>query len=437
MAATFAAIPANAAGPVLPEQARRQWAEGGAVLVSGVFPEELIRKLRGDIRRISGERKTKFGRESALTFPSESAALNEVTVHPRILVISTQLLETKEIRLSQAEGWAKTGVTKEAFAKRDPREAHDQRVHCDYPNHTLAHPSAWESPDAVSFILYLSDYDDCAGGTAVVPRRGASDPAYAPTALTRTPGVLGAWINDREMAEARYAEGEEEVYRFRQQLYAREVYCKFKPGDLLVYRQDTWHRGTRVKAGVTRFVMNLTYRRQWAEWIGHWHPGWARKNYHIGWPHRRGLEATIARLEPFQRSVLGFPAPGHPYWNEYTLAAVAARYKGLGMDMAPYVDGYNKREQPAAAGSSGGAARVLAQQKQKQRQQQQQQQGSSSASPSSSSTNSSSSSSSTFPRARRVVRTLAEWDKWFAFAFAMLSLLYQVLQRSEQPACPP
>ena len=38
--------------------------------------------------------------------------------------------------------------------------------------------------------------------------------------------------------------------------------------------------------------------------------------------------------QPRQREVLGFPPPGHPYWNKETIAAVAMRYPK--MDMKPY-----------------------------------------------------------------------------------------------------
>ena len=35
-----------------------------------------------------------------------------------------------------------------------------------------------------------------------------------------------------------------------------------------------------------------------------------------------------------QLTVLGFPEPGHPYWNEETLFGVASRYPRL--DMEPW-----------------------------------------------------------------------------------------------------
>mmetsp|Transcript_11444 Transcript_11444/g.17109 ORF Transcript_11444/g.17109 Transcript_11444/m.17109 type:complete len:380 (-) Transcript_11444:207-1346(-) len=321
-----------------------QWREKGAIILQDLFPECLVQKLRKDVVALDKDAKisgTSFGTESTLTFPSDSDFLNQTTVHPNLLSLVRQLLQTDEIRLTQSEAWGKVGIKGEEWVKRKPRESHDQRIHCDYPNHTLVHPSDWSSPDAVSFILYLSDHQDCEGGTALVLKNGDDDAAYKGP-LTKTPGVTGPWINDRTMAEDKYRETKPDIFKFRKRLYDREVRVRYKPGTLLVYRQDVWHRGTRVKPGSKRFVMNITYRRKDAEWIGHWHPGYARKNYKIAWP-KRGLEKFIAGLSPNQRSVLGFPKPGHRYWNQYTIAAVEARYSEFGMNMAPYKEALKLR----------------------------------------------------------------------------------------------
>ena len=48
------------------------------------------------------------------------------------------------------------------------------------------------------------------------------------------------------------------------------------------------------------------------------------------------MEKLIAKATVEQRTVLGFPAPGHDYWTAYTIAAVEARYAPFGMDMSPY-----------------------------------------------------------------------------------------------------
>jgi len=44
----------------------------------------------------------------------------------------------------------------------------------------------------------------------------------------------------------------------------------------------------------------------------------------------------LASLSVPQRTVLGFAAPGDPYWTSETLDAVSQRYAG--MDMTPYRD---------------------------------------------------------------------------------------------------
>ena len=48
------------------------------------------------------------------------------------------------------------------------------------------------------------------------------------------------------------------------------------------------------------------------------------------------MERLLAGATIEQRSVLGFPAPGHSYWNAETIAAVEARYGPVGMDVSPY-----------------------------------------------------------------------------------------------------
>ena len=42
----------------------------------------------------------------------------------------------------------------------------------------------------------------------------------------------------------------------------------------------------------------------------------------------------VQQATPRQLALMGVPEPGHPYWNEATLAGVQARYPGL--DMTPW-----------------------------------------------------------------------------------------------------
>ena len=125
-----------------------------------------------------------------------------------------------------------------------------------------------------------------------------------------------------------------EMYEFRQKLYAREVPAKFRRGTVLLYRHDVFHRGTPVKPGQMRIVQNLVFRRADVEWITTWNQGFARSMYGDGT--RFPIESIIATSTPDQRCVLGFPAPGHRYWNRETLNAVCARYDVFGFDKTPY-----------------------------------------------------------------------------------------------------
>ncbi len=121
---------------------------------------------------------------------------------------------------------------------------------------------------------------------------------------------------------------------FRRLLYERETRTDFRRGDLLLYRHDTWHRGTPLAPGSRRLVHNLTYRKAASEWISTLHTGWAWQAYKDD----KFLERLIAGATVQQRTVMGFPAPGSDYWCSATLAAVKARYGMFGLDIAPYAE---------------------------------------------------------------------------------------------------
>ena len=142
------------------------------------------------------------------------------------------------------------------------------------------------------------------------------------------------WINDKTSAESWLKEHHPEIAEFRERLYAREKQAHFKPGTVLVYRHDVWHRGTPLKQGadITRLVVNLSFRRADAAWFNMWNRGWA---YSMS-SQEQTAEKLVARSSVAQRTVLGFPAPGHPYWTPATLRLVTRRYQHLGFDPAPY-----------------------------------------------------------------------------------------------------
>lgn len=125
-------------------------------------------------------------------------------------------------------------------------------------------------------IIYLSSVEECGAATAVVPREGPDDPAYA-WPIVRTPGVAGLdYVNDRSRAEAYLTEVAPAVARFREEhLYPREVLARYRFGSVLLYRHDTWHRGTPLIDGRLRLVHNLTFKKAGADWVNVLHPGWS------------------------------------------------------------------------------------------------------------------------------------------------------------------
>ena len=96
---------------------------------------------------------------------------------------------------------------------------------------------------------------------------------------------------------------------------------------ILLHSMSTFHRGSafRTAAGA-RFSFHVVFRAKDSHWMGF--SAWARSGA------EPALQRFLERATPRQRELLGFPPPGHPYWNEETLAGVAARYPR--MDMRPY-----------------------------------------------------------------------------------------------------
>ena len=321
-----------------------QWRTEGYTFVSALLPEDLFSELeraaRSRFPAADSEEVKKiadFGSSGQLNFPSQVESLNKVTLHESILDGISDLLDTRveDLRLTQSDLWPKYG----RLEKVNIQDNSDQRIHVDYPNHTLAHPAPWQKPEAVELIVYLSHVGDTGGSTAVVPREGPEDPAYR-WPIVDSPGIGNLrYINDKEAAETYFAEQRPELASWRQLLYEREKLTYFKPGDVLFYRHDTWHRGTPMQPRSLRLVHNITYRKAACEWISTLHIGWAWKAYRDN----KFLEKLIAQSSLQQRAVLGFPQPGSDYWCEETINAIDARYGMFGMDMNPYQNGLSKK----------------------------------------------------------------------------------------------
>lgn len=316
-----------------PEQIA-SWRGAGFAFVRGLLPAAAVQALAEAAKgafpapgSAEAEQFDGFGSRGRFVFPAENEGFNALVLHPQLLGAVAALLgvPVTGLRLTQADLWPKYG---------DADGGLDQRMHVDYPNHTLVHPSPWSRPEAVELIVYLSDWAETGGATAVVPREGDDDPAYR-WPIVDTPGVGDLdYVNARADAERYFAAERPERADWRRGLYARERHARFAPGDVLLYRHDTWHRGTPLEPGALRLALNVTYRAAVAEWISTLHTGWAWELYRPS----RVLARLIAQADLEQRAVLGFPQPHSAYWCEETIAAVEARYGVYGFDATPYRD---------------------------------------------------------------------------------------------------
>ena len=265
-----------------------------------------------------------FGSEGKLEFPSNTI-IDSIMLDENIIKCVQRLLNTNDILLVQADAWGKTG-------KKELTEHsnNDQRMHMDYGNNSFLHPSEWNNPECVAMIVYLSDVKETLGGTSLVPRQNDDDELYK-FPYKNMPGISDIpFINDKNSAEKYFQSNNKDIYEFRKKLYNRELILKPGMGDILFYRLDLWHRGTPVKKGKIRFVINLLWKKKECFWINCWNPGWTKKMYY-GY-----LEIFFSKISPLQRSVLGVPLPGDRYWTQEKIDLLKMRYPSI--DIEPYIN---------------------------------------------------------------------------------------------------
>ena len=145
-------------------------------------------------------------------------------------------------------------------------------------------------------IMFLDIVEECAGATATIPRD------FSPAAADPTTSTRGR------------------SKQTHPEIYAHEQQVRFKPGTMLLWRQDTFHRGTPVREGSLRRVHGIVYRREECSWT----------QDNVGCD-----PSLLSALDPWQRSVIGFPKLDDPYWRlPGAVELVGDRYPE--MDMAPY-----------------------------------------------------------------------------------------------------
>ena len=219
-------------------------------------------------------------------FPYRSWDLNRLAVHPDLVDLAERYLGTTELHLYKVELWAKYAEAVD----------YDQPLHRDYGSHSLVVPRLEQRYQQLTTFVFLSDVTDADGPTCIVPYQDGKDVPYTPLYLP-----FGS------LAES-------------------EVRCTGAAGSLLVYRTDILHRGSNMTGERrARFSLLADFQVRGTTWGGK-----------MAWPKQspERWAKFIPQCSVRERDLFGWPRPGDDYWNDQTLADVAARYPGI--DMTPY-----------------------------------------------------------------------------------------------------
>ena len=294
---------------VIDDAVRAQWDEDGWCLVQGLLPPDSVAAAQAALLTLfptaeefaadaDPARNEPFRVDSHQVmprFPFEDSAFNNLVVHDCVIDLAEQLLGLADSDLRMYQAMLSAKYSEGALSD-------EQLLHADFGNHTLVVPRHEPGYQQLTMFVYLSDVTPETAATRVVPRR-----------LT-----AGIPVERTYLSPDAYPD-----------LYTAEVPASGPTGSILVYRPDVYHRGVRMTAtGAARFMLHVSYKPAATDWLGSF--GLPNAGEDLSW--YRFVDGASER----QLTVLGFPPPGHPYWNQQTLSGVAARYPML--DLSPWRD---------------------------------------------------------------------------------------------------
>ena len=219
-------------------------------------------------------------------FPYRSWDVNRLAFHPDLVDAAERFLGTVDLHLYKVELWAKYAGAAD----------YDQPLHRDFGSHSLVVPRVDGAYQQLTTFIYLSDVTEDDGPTRIIPFERGKDVPFTPLYVE-----LGA------LADC-------------------EVPAVGPAGSLLAYRTDILHRGSNLTGPrSSRFSILVDFQARGTTWGGKM--AWPKQS-----PHR--WAKLLPQCTVRERDLLGFPRPGHDYWNGQTLADVALRYPGI--DMEPY-----------------------------------------------------------------------------------------------------
>ena len=307
----------------------------GFVVVDGLWPRDLVDQAVAEARELFPEEKVvsrslsdeRYNPFSSMPWihqgeRSADLAINHMSIHPRAIKAAGQLLKTNvtELRLYQDHLIAKFGRLSRSD---EPGSAGtilgDQDVHVDYGNNTLLVPPRAGGPEVVACLCYYSRVEDVGGATHFVKARPGELTSYSAETFNPPNFVYGTENGSAAVVAGPRSE------ELSDQRYREEKPIHYRPGTCVLYRLDSWHRGTPTALNKVRYTHHRGWRKRQADWVS-WQ-GLAPKMALL--PNRYLEELTVE-----QRAVLGFPAPGDSYWTEETVRSVGQRYSA--MDMEPY-----------------------------------------------------------------------------------------------------
>jgi hypothetical protein len=290
-------------GVATPEQLRSWNEDGWCVLERAVPPDRLapaqvaLSKLFPSAEEMSspgpdGEHERWRTWDAAWPeFPFRSRSLNGLVVSDVMIDLAEELLGTDDVRLYLAIVSAKYAGQPSGY---------NQLLHTDFPNHTLTVPRPEAGYHQMETFVYLNDVGPENGATHFVSRR-------------RT---LSIPVERHTLSFEEFPS-----------LYDDPADASAPAGSIIAYRPDVYHRSSDFTDPTqARFMLHVAFRPAAAEWGGY--QAWPFRGFSPEW-HNFVQGATPRQLE-----VLGFPAPGHTFWTDETLAGVAGRYPDL--DLTPW-----------------------------------------------------------------------------------------------------
>jgi hypothetical protein len=298
------------------DSAARHWQTHGFVILPGFVSAAELKPVLDELPTMyptadgfhdrTDERRERFTVDEWAginSFPFRSTELNLLTVSDRVVGLAEALLADGDLRISSAEAWAKyTGAAE-----------YDQHLHRDYLNHTLMVPTDDPRFRQLEMFVYLVDVPAELGPPSMLSRTQTTRLPAKPNWFPRSSGADAeeGWVDTAGSPD----------------LYEAEVRAAGPAGTVVAWAPETFHRGTALALPRgARYTIHLAYRPASADWAQRM--AWANISHEPAW------YEFVHRATPRQLALFGFPAPGHPYWTETTLAGTAQRYPSL--DLTPW-----------------------------------------------------------------------------------------------------